>query len=114
MSPGVRRRFGLVLLVGSLLGIMGFVGWDAYRYVAQSDSTDYLLQRCFFTLVTTVDIPMIQLALAGLILFRRRQEKDVAAAAPRSDEDAVRNSTNCESDTTSPFKRATSDSVETE
>ena len=70
-----------VLAVG-LIGVFGYVSWDAFKYYANSQSTEYLLQRCFFSLVTNVDLPSIQVALAGLALFllgRRGQASETEA-----------------------------------
>ena len=78
------RRVGLALLTTGLLIIVGYVGWDASRFVAQANSAAYLGQRCFFTLVTSVDMPMMQLALLGLIVTARR--KRTPAPANSSDQ----------------------------
>lgn len=57
------------LLVGGigLLGILGIVAWDLVAwYPSVSEfQQQFLLQRCLFSVATTVDLPVIALAVAG-------------------------------------------------
>lgn len=67
--PGrLNRKVGRAILFAGLAGVVGFVGWDVISYAREAESSRYLFQRGLFTLVTTVDFPMLQTLLAGGVL----------------------------------------------
>ena len=68
LAPSTSRRVGLAVLLASIVGTVAYVSWDVFNYFVQAESTQYLVQRGLFTLVTTVDVPMIPTIFAGLVL----------------------------------------------
>ena len=85
----VNRKVGLSLLTFGLLTICLRVGLDVGSYVSHS-GTSHAVQRGFFTLVTTVDLPMIPTVLAGVLLafFFGRDSKETSQEQTESADEA--------------------------
>jgi hypothetical protein len=68
------RPMGILFLGLGCIGAVGYVGWDAWSFCQASQSTAFVVQRALFTVATTVDIPFVQVAVAGgaVIWFARR------------------------------------------
>ena len=81
LNSATNRKVGMAVLLVGLVGIVTFVGWDVVNYYRQSETTEHLVQRALFTLVNTVDFPMIQTLLAGGILaflFGRKKSESIS------------------------------------
>jgi len=65
----VSRKVGGAVLLISVIGTMAFVGWDVVTWGLRAERPEFLLRRGLFTLVTSVDIPMIPTMLAGALLM---------------------------------------------
>ena len=88
-TPRTSRTVGRSVLLLSLVATIAYVAWDVVDFYRQAESAQYLLQRGFFTLVTTVDVPMIPTILAGALLMfwygtRTKTEAIEAATEPVS------------------------------
>lgn len=68
-----RTQVRAALVVGGLglLGVLGFVAWDCLVWYPRVSSfqQQFLLQRCLFSIATSVDLPVIALTLAGFGLW---------------------------------------------
>lgn len=84
VPAAISRKVGWAVLGISVLGTVGYVAWDVISYAMRSGDYHVLMQRGLFTLITTVDIPMLPTILAGGILtFWFGRER---VAAPSSDD----------------------------
>ena len=63
------RLIGGLLLIASVIGAATYLTWDGVQYASSAQSTEHAFQRAVFTLVTTVDIPMIQALIASGLLW---------------------------------------------
>lgn len=68
LSPSTARKVGLGVLMFGALAILVHVGIDGVMHANRVGSTEYVAQRAFFKLVTSVDLPMIPTILAGSLL----------------------------------------------
>ena len=70
LAPSSRRKLGLAVLGIGVVALAIVAGGDTFRYWQSSGSSAYLLQRFFFTMVTKVDLPMLQvIAVGGLLTW---------------------------------------------
>ena len=81
LSRSNARRVGLALLAFGLVAALGYAGWDAATYAWKAGSAQYAVQRFFFTLATSVDLPTLQIAVAGLAMMLMKRGSDEEAAA---------------------------------
>lgn len=89
------RKVGAAVLLVSVLGTIAYVGWDVVTWGLRADRVDFLLRRALFTLVTTVDIPMIPTILAGgLLMFVFGRGRDAVRGDFPTDESAQPNGAN--------------------
>lgn len=78
-----QRYLGWALLVGGLLAAATYVVRDGLWYHEKSGSWEHVTQRAWFALVTGVDHPMFQVAIAGLcVLVWPRGKPAPASASP--------------------------------
>lgn len=67
------HRLGLGLALLGLLATVGVLAWDLSRFLAESpEYWRYVGQRILFVLATTVNVPLVQLTLAGIVCWRAR------------------------------------------
>ncbi len=86
LSPAQAIRWGMVLAIASVMGIVVLVVVDAVKWFSIANSGDayrYLFRRCLFRLATIVDFPLIQLAVLGAYSFWQGRRR-VRAAVPMS------------------------------
>jgi len=85
LHPANSRRVGLVVFAIATAAIALVVVVDAINFWQYPTGRNYLVQRCLFRLATYVEFPLIQLALAGLVLWlygaRKVCQSDSAPAA---------------------------------
>lgn len=61
------RQIARWSFLGGLIGILGFVIWGAGNWIIEGNGAEYAMQRGLFVLVTTPDLPLMQLSLSGVI-----------------------------------------------
>ena len=62
------RDIGRILFIAAAVMTVGIVGYDVVTHAIQSGTIDYIFRRGLLTLVTTIDVPMLQLMAAGAAL----------------------------------------------
>lgn len=75
LSRARNRKIGRILLFVATILTVGVVGYDVVSHAIQSRTAGYVFRRGLLTLVTTIDVPMMQLMAAGAALqfyFGRR------------------------------------------
>ncbi len=88
LPPDQAARWGAVLASAAVLGLAILIATDAVRWLSTTHDDaayQYLVQRCFFRLVTFVDFPLMQLAVLGAYcnwLGRRRMRAAVPLPPP--------------------------------
>ncbi len=70
ISPQLVRRTGTMLLLGAIIGLLTIVVYQRLIWLpAASDfQRPYFWQRCGFVIATSIDLPLLQLLLAGIAL----------------------------------------------
>ncbi len=73
LAPKLRNLIGLVAVVFAVSGLLGVVG---YEYSTSQRASvewrqNYFWQRVGFSVITLVDLPLLELLLAGLIMTIR-------------------------------------------
>ncbi|NOY40589.1 MAG: hypothetical protein GXP26_01960 [Planctomycetes bacterium] len=86
------QRVGKLLCVVGVSLVMAIViyQWATWWPVASELQRNYFVQRCGFVIVTSVDIPMLQLLAIGLVMIRRGRRSsfssEEAALSPNTRE----------------------------
>jgi hypothetical protein len=64
-------RIALSSIVLGAVGLLSIVSWQWFVWLPQASqwSREYIWQRCGFVVATTVDFPLVQLLVAGLLLW---------------------------------------------
>ena len=78
------RRIGWLVLAAGVLGILGLSLRESLTWLSHSDELhrSYWPQRIGFVLITLVDVPLVQLALAGVALLTKRGDRSRPFIAP--------------------------------
>ena len=66
-----------MVLAAGMVGILGLSVRESHAWLTHADDwhRQYWLQRIGFALVTLVDVPLIQLVLAGVALLAKRPQR---------------------------------------
>ena len=67
-DTSVSRRLSSASCLIGLLGIAGIVFWQFYDWLPQQRTSDYIVQRCGFAVMTAIDLPVIELLVGGIVL----------------------------------------------
>lgn len=69
LRPGVARALGTGLLSAGIFAIVGILLWSSIDWLmtAETRLKPLVMQRALFVLATTIDVPSVQMAIAGLI-----------------------------------------------
>lgn len=78
LGPGAGRKLALVAIGLGAAGVLAMAGTAAVEWLRAGELASYAVQRGLFVVVTTPDLPLIPLLLAGLIarLARLGPESD--------------------------------------
>jgi hypothetical protein len=85
LLPANSRRIGIVVFTMATAAIIVVVVADAISSSQHATDQSYLIQRGLFRMATYVDFPLIQLGIAGLILWYfgiRKNSMTDSAATP--------------------------------
>ena len=82
LSNSARRSLGTWMLVGGILAAVAYMICDGVLYYGRVHTMEFSLQRALFSLAVAVDLPMLQVALAGLCLRSRWLDKSPLEVAP--------------------------------
>jgi hypothetical protein len=90
LAVGRVRLLGLALTSAGVLGLLAFIGWDLIRWLrtVPPDFGRYSPQRILFAVGTNPDVPLVQVAVAGIICWigasmRERKERGAVSQARR-------------------------------
>ena len=85
LSNSKSRDVGRILLLVAVVMTLGIVGYDVITHAIQSRTIGYVFRRGLLTLVTTIDVPMMQLVAAGALLRYYFGRKTPTEARPDED-----------------------------
>lgn len=77
IDPRTLRRIGLLLVLLGIAGLAGIAVWEAVHWWPRAGEfqRQYIVQRYLFVVATLIDIPVVEVSLAGLACYvtaRRR------------------------------------------
>ena len=64
------RQVGRIIFTVGVCLTAAIVGYDVISHAIQSKTIDFMFRRGLLTLVNTIDVPMMQSMLAGVVLYR--------------------------------------------
>lgn len=68
LSSDSRKKLGSVLLWGALAALLVYMIQDGVVFFRRAKSAEHLIQRALFSVAIEVDLPMLQVAIAGFCL----------------------------------------------
>jgi len=87
LDAPVLRKAGLILLACGILGLAGIAVWEGTHWWPRASEfhRHYIVQRYLFVVVTLVDVPVVEITIAGLTCFgaaRLRNRREIQTSSP--------------------------------